>query len=40
MKKPQQIRQINPESAIQAARIESAIHERVMTLYHHESFAA
>ncbi|ULA59765.1 MAG: hypothetical protein LZF60_160094 [Nitrospira sp.] len=39
MEKPEQVGQIDPESAIQAACIESAIHERVMPLHHHESFA-
>jgi hypothetical protein len=39
MKKPQHIRQINPKPAVQTARKEPAIHERIVPLDHHEPFA-
>ena len=39
MKESEQIGEIDPESAIQATGIETPIHERVMPLHHHESFA-
>jgi hypothetical protein len=39
MKKPQDIREINPESAVQTARKKPPIHERIVTLDHHKPFA-
>jgi hypothetical protein len=39
MKKPQDIREINPKPAVQTARKEPPIHERIVTLDHHEPFA-
>ena len=39
VKKPQHIRQINPKPAVQTARKEPAIHERIVPLDHHEPFA-
>jgi hypothetical protein len=40
MKEPQQVRQVDPKSAIQTTRVKPSIHERVVTLYHHEPFAS
>jgi hypothetical protein len=40
MKEPQEVRQVDPKSAIQAAGVQSPIHERIVTLHHHESFAS
>lgn len=39
MKESEQIRKINPESAIQTARVESAVHQRIVPLHHHEPLA-
>lgn len=39
MEKPQNISEINPKPAVQAARKEPPIHERIVTLDHHEPFA-
>jgi len=39
MKKPQNIREINPKSAIQTARKKPPVHERIMPLDHHKPFA-
>jgi len=39
MKEAKQIGKVNPEAAIQTAGIESPIHERIMTLDHHEALA-
>jgi hypothetical protein len=39
VEKPEDIRQINPKPAVQTARKEPSIHERVVTLDHHKPFA-
>jgi hypothetical protein len=39
MKKPQDIGEINPKPAVQTARKEPPIHERIVPLDHHEPFA-
>jgi hypothetical protein len=39
MKKPKDVREINPESAVQTASKEPPIHERIVTLDHHKTFA-
>lgn len=39
VKKPQNIREVDPEPAVQTTRKEPAIHERIVTLDHHEPFA-
>ncbi|MCW5787029.1 MAG: hypothetical protein KIT49_05995 [Nitrospira sp.] len=39
MKEPEQVGQINPESTVQATGVETAIHERVVPLDHHKTFA-
>jgi hypothetical protein len=39
VKKSEQVSQINPEPAIQAAGVESTIHERIVSLDHHKPFA-
>jgi hypothetical protein len=38
VEKPQDIREVNPKPAIQTAREEPPIHERIVTLDHHEPF--
>lgn len=39
VKKPQHIRKIDPETAVQTTSKEPTIHERIVTLDHHEPFA-
>jgi hypothetical protein len=39
VEEPQEIGQVKPEPAIQAAGAETAIEQRVMPLHHHEPFA-
>ena len=39
MEKSKKIGEIDPEPAIQTARIQAPIHERVVPLDHHEPFA-
>jgi hypothetical protein len=39
VEKTKQIGQINPKSTIETTRVEPPIHERIMTLNHHETFA-
>ncbi len=39
MKESEQVGEVYPKSTIQTTGIEPAIHERVMPLHHHESFA-
>ena len=39
MKEAQQVRQIQPESAIEASRVEAPAEQRVMPLHHHVSVA-
>jgi hypothetical protein len=39
VKKPQHVGQVDPKSTIQAPSIEAPIHQRVMALDHHETFA-
>jgi hypothetical protein len=37
MKKAEQVCKVNPKTAIQTAGIESPIHQRIVTLDHHEA---
>mgnify|MGYP007037762567 CR=1 FL=1 len=37
MKESEQVGEVYPKSTIQATSIETAIHERIMPLHHHES---
>lgn len=39
MKKPEDVCEVDPKSAIETAGIESPVHERIVTLHHHETFA-
>ena len=39
VEKTKKIGQIDPKSAIEATRVEPAIHESIMPLNHHEAFA-
>ena len=39
MEKPQEIRQVQPESTIEASRIQTTIDQRVVPFNHHEPFA-
>jgi hypothetical protein len=38
VEKPKKIGEIDPKPAIQTARVEPPIHERIMSLNHHEAF--
>jgi hypothetical protein len=40
VKKPEQIRKVYPKAAIQAASIESSVHQRIVTFDHHESLTS
>jgi hypothetical protein len=39
VEKPKKIGKIDPKAAVETARIEPSIHERVVPLNHHEAFA-
>jgi hypothetical protein len=39
MEKPEQVGEINPESAVDAAGVDPSVHEGIVPLHHHESFA-
>jgi hypothetical protein len=39
MEKPKKIGKIDPKAAVETARIEPSIHERIVPLNHHETFA-
>jgi len=40
MKKAEQVGKVDPKPAIQTAGIDSPIHQRIVTLDHHETFAS
>jgi hypothetical protein len=40
MKEAEQVGKINPEPAIQTTGVEASIHQRIVTLDHHESLAS